>query len=151
MQRMSYQLTTRQYRERTKTVTRRLGWLKLKPGQVLMAVEKAMGLKRGETAVELGPFIVISVRREPLMAMLDDIHYGFRECALEGFGDHPDLRYPSEFIRMFCNHFPGGKVTAETVVTRIEFRQIPDFSRAANERSVPDLREPVGHRPAGIR
>lgn len=148
---MSYQLTTRQYRERRKLVTRRLGWLKLKPGQVLMAVEKAMGLKPGEQAVELGPFIVISVRREPLRAMTDNVDYGFRECELEGFGDDPILCWPSEFVRMFCNHYPGGRVTPETIVTRIEIRQIPNFCKGFQYGGpVPNLPRASEARHAGI-
>lgn len=59
------------------------------------------------------------VRREPLRAMLDDLDYGFRECELEGFGTHPDYRWPSAFVAMFCATHKG--CTPETMVTRLEF------------------------------
>ena len=41
---MSFMLTTEQVRNKTKTVTRRLGWWFLKPGEIVNAVEKGMGL-----------------------------------------------------------------------------------------------------------
>jgi hypothetical protein len=49
MRNISFSITRFQFCDRTKTVTRRLGWAKLKPGDVLMGVEKAMGLKKGES------------------------------------------------------------------------------------------------------
>ena len=55
----------------------------------------------------------------PLRAMLDDLEYGFRECALEGFGAHPDYRWPSAFVAMFCATHKG--CTPDTLVTRLEF------------------------------
>ena len=45
---ISFSLTTPQFRDGTKDVTRRLGWTFLKPGDRLCAVVKAMGLKKGE-------------------------------------------------------------------------------------------------------
>jgi len=118
---ISFALTTEQIMEGTKDVTRRLGWLHLKPGQQLRPVRKCMGLRPGEKVVVLrDPIHVISVRREPLRAMLDDIEYGFAECAREGFKDHPDYGWPSGFVAMFCATHRG--CTPETVITRIEFR-----------------------------
>ena len=37
---MSFMITKEQVRNRTKTVTRRLGWAFLKPGDIVNAVEK---------------------------------------------------------------------------------------------------------------
>lgn len=120
MRNMSFALTTDQIMEGTKTVTRRLGWLNLKPGQQLRPVRKCMGLRPGEKLDVLrDPVTIVSVRREPLRAMLDDRDYGFTECRLEGFGDHPDYQWPSEFVAMFCATHKG--CTPDTVVTRIEF------------------------------
>jgi hypothetical protein len=80
-----------------------------------------MGLRPGERIDVLrDPIQVVSVRREQLRAMLDDVDYGFAECALEGFGDHPDYQWPSSFVGMFCATHRG--CTAETIVTRIEFK-----------------------------
>lgn len=120
MRNMSFALTTNQVLEGTKTVTRRLGWLHLKVGDQLRPVKKCMGLRPGEKLDILrDPITVISLRREPLNAMLDDLDYGFKECELEGFGAHPDYRWPSAFVGMFCASHKG--CTPETIVTRIEF------------------------------
>lgn len=120
MRNMSFALTTEQIMQLTKTVTRRLGWLNLKPGDELRPVKKCMGLKKGEKPVVLrDPVRVVSVRQEPLRAMLDDLDYGFDECALEGFGNHPDYKWPSAFVDMFCASHRG--CTPDTLVTRIEF------------------------------
>lgn len=120
MRNISFALTTEQILEGTKDVTRRLGWLKLKAGDQLRPVRKCMGLRPGEKiAVLRDPITVVSVRREPLRAMLDDTEYGFEECRREGFGWHPDYRFPSAFVGFFCASHRG--CTPETVITRIEF------------------------------
>lgn len=109
-------MTTGQIQDGTKTVTRRLGWLQLKPGDMLRPVRKCMGLKPGEKIEALRePVRVISPSREPLRRMTDDLEYGRAECIREGF---PDLT-PAQFVAMFCaSHKP---CTPETIVTRIEF------------------------------
>lgn len=120
MRNMSFALTTDQVMEGTKTVTRRLGWLHLKVGEQLRPVRKCMGLRPGERLDVLrDPITVVDIRREPLRRMLDDLDYGFTECALEGFGLHPDYRFPSTFVAMFCATHRG--CTLDTVVTRIAF------------------------------
>ena len=58
---MSFMLTTEQIRNRTKTVTRRLGWQFLKTGDVLNACVKCQGLKPGETVERLCQIRVTSV------------------------------------------------------------------------------------------
>jgi len=117
---MSFAITTDQILAGEKTVTRRLGWLFLKPGDFLRPVKKCMGLKPGQkVSVLADPLRVVSVRREPLRRMLDDLEYGFAECALEGFASHPDYKYPSAFVGMFCATHRG--CTEDTEVTRIEF------------------------------
>lgn len=116
MRNMSFAMTTDQIQDGTKTVTRRLGWLHLKPGDMLRPVRKCMGLKPGEKIEALRePVRVVSPSREPLRRMTDDIEYGRAECIREGF---PDLT-PAQFVAMFCaSHKP---CTPETIVTRIEF------------------------------
>jgi hypothetical protein len=117
---MSFALTTGQIMEGTKTVTRRLGWLHALPGQQLRPVRKCMGLRPGEKLDVLrDPLTIVSVRREPLQAMLDQVEYGFAECILEGFGWHPDYQDPFNFVQMFCATHKG--CTPATIVTRIEF------------------------------
>lgn len=122
MRNMSFSLTTPQFRARTKTVTRRMGWSKLKPGDVVMGVEKGMGLKPGEQIVRLGPIQILSVRGEPLQQMTDDRDYGRAECALEGFGEHPELSHPAVFVEFFCRSHKGCK--PHTVINRIEFEYV---------------------------
>lgn len=89
MRNISFMLTTDQIKERTKTVTRRTGWAKLVPGQLLRGVEKGMGLKAGETVKELAIIRVVSVRPEPLNAMINDLDYGFAECEKRGLAITP--------------------------------------------------------------
>lgn len=120
MRNMSFALTTNQIMDGTKTVTRRLGWLHLKVGDQLRPVRKCMGLKPGEKLDVLrDPITVVSIRREPLGLMSTHVDYGLKECELEGFGNHPDYQWPSEFVAMFCATHKG--CTPETIVTRIEF------------------------------
>jgi hypothetical protein len=116
MRNMSFSMTTEQVQNGTKTVTRRLGWLHLKYGELVLPVRKCMGLKPGEKIEPLrDPVRVASTIREPLRRMTDDLEYGREECIREGF---PDLT-PAQFIEMFCaSHKP---CTPDTVVTRIEF------------------------------
>lgn len=120
MRNMSFALTTPQILAGTKTVTRRLGWLHAQPGQLVRPVRKCMGLRPGERIEALrGPLTLLTVRREPLRRMTDDVEYGLQECVLEGFGDHPQLRRPSAFVDFFCATHRG--CTPDTVVTRLEF------------------------------
>jgi hypothetical protein len=117
MRNMSYALTTRQVREKSKDVTRRLGWLRLKAGDKFQPIVKGMGLRPGEKVERIGDAVTtVSVRREALRRMLDEPEYGREECRREGF---PDMS-PTEFVTMFCKTHKG--CTPDTVVTRIEFR-----------------------------
>lgn len=115
MRNMSFALTTMQIGFGTKTVTRRLGWQKLKAGDYIRPVKKCMGLKPGEKVQPLrGPLRVISVRRERLDRLTEDLEYGQHECRLEGFA-----MPPAEFVKFFCDtHRP---CKPEWLVTRIEF------------------------------
>jgi len=123
MRNISFSLTEAQFLDGSKTVTRRLGWANLKPGDRLMACRKCMGLKPGEKIVRLGEIEVVSVRREPLDFMLfsssvdDRSAYGDAEATLEGF---PNL-VGWEFVGMFCHEM---KCKPGTIVNRIEFRHV---------------------------
>jgi hypothetical protein len=112
MRNMSFSLTTAQVRKRTKTVTRRFGWFDLKVGELLMAVEKAQGLKKGERIKRLGTIRVVSVRKEPISAITAS------DVLAEGF---PWLS-PADFVNMFIKHHRHA--TTRSVVTRIEFEYI---------------------------
>ena len=110
---MSFALTTEQFKDRSKTVTRRKGWVFLKPGDLVMGCVKCMGLKPGEKIQRLGLIQVVDVRREPLFEITT------ADCWREGF---PDL-YPHQFIEMFCSEMGGDN---QQVVTRIEY----EYARA---------------------
>ena len=105
---MSFSLTTDAVLERRKTVTRRLGWWFLKPGDELIAIRKAMGLKKGEKVERLCRIHVLSTRREPLF------YVTVEDVRREGF---PDMS-SDEFIARFCGAMRCGP---ETEVNRIEF------------------------------
>lgn len=117
MRLMSFSLTTESMRLREKTVTRRLGWDSIEAGQLICAVEKGMGLKKGETVKRIGVLRVVSVRKEPLWKMIYDHAYGCEEVIKEGFS----AMTPTEFVEMFCEH---NKVEPSRRVNRIEFEHV---------------------------
>lgn len=108
MRNMSFALTTKQYLNRTKTVTRRDAWRFLKPGDRFMGVKKAMGLKEGEQIVKFEASIVLSVREEPLSAITQS------DVIKEGFPNWS----PQEFIDFLCKE---SGCTPEKTFNRIEF------------------------------
>lgn len=115
---MSFSLTTEQFKNRTKTVTRRVGWKFLKAGDVVMGCKKCMGLKPGEKLERLGLIKIVDVYRESLGNMTDDSSwYGQEEVEKEGF---PELS-PSEFVAMFVDHM-GGDESQD--ITRIEYEYL---------------------------
>jgi hypothetical protein len=107
-------LTTAQVRVRTKDVTRRLGWLNVKVGEVLNACVKCQGLKKGQRPKVICQIRVVSVRREPLKEMFHEQD----ACRREGFPDW----LTAEFVNFFCKSHKG--CFAETVVTRIQFEYL---------------------------
>lgn len=113
---MSVALTEQAVRDRTKTVTRRKGWLAAKPGDRLTLVRKSQGRKPGEPLVRLAEVEVISVRRERLWEITDE------EVALEGF---PGMR-PVEFVHRFFVEAQG--ITEQDEVTRVEWRYVDEGS-----------------------
>lgn len=104
-------MTTEQYLARTKTVTRRLGWYRIKIGEVLNGVEKGQGLKKGEKMVRLGQHRVLGARLEPLNAITQD------DVVREGF---PEMT-PADFVKMFCEHHA---CPPDETVNRIEFEYV---------------------------
>lgn len=122
---ISFALTTQQFRDRTKTVTRRLGWRNLKAGDILQAVEKGMGLKPGEKIVKLGLIRVVDVTFESLDTMLQSSGYGRGECEMEGF---PGMT-GQEFVEMFSKNM---KCEPDVEVTRIEFEYLDPTGAESN-------------------
>jgi len=111
MKNISFSITTEQFKNRTKTVTRRLGWKTLKDGQHLMGCKKCFGLKPGEKVERLGEIRVVSVRRENLFLMTDT------DCAKEGFPEMNRVQFCDMFAaEMHCK--------LDQVITRIEFEYV---------------------------
>ena len=111
MRNMSFALTKQQFLDGSKDVTRRLGWANARPGEIVCAVEKGMGLKKGEKVVRLGTIELLNVSRELLSTITPD------DVRREGF---PDLS-PRQFMEMFRGH---NKCTPCTMITRIVFRRL---------------------------
>lgn len=112
MRNMSFALTTEQIRNRTKTVTRRLGWKRAKPGDVVQPVVKGQGIPKGGKVEKIGgPIRITTVSRE----VLGDISP--QDVYREGF---PHMT-PREFVAMFKKHNGGLR---DQVVTRIEFEYV---------------------------
>jgi hypothetical protein len=109
---MSVAFTEDAVRERRKTVTRRKGWLMLKPGDRLTLCRKVMGRKPGEPLVRICDVEVVDVRREPLFHIQPD------DVVREGF---PDMT-PGAFIDAFFVGAQGMSPLDE--VTRIEWRYL---------------------------
>lgn len=114
---MSFSMTTAQVIARLKDVTRRVGWLFLLAGMILMACEKCQGLGKGGKIKKLGRIRVKNVRRERLNRMTLEPAYGADEVRREGF---PDAT-PAEFVAFFCK---GHGCLPSDMVTRIEFEYL---------------------------
>jgi hypothetical protein len=126
---MSVSLTEAAVLNRTKTVTRRLGWRTLEPGDRLTLCRKVMGRKRPDGTVEplvrLAEVEVAHVWRERLDS-IDTYDVG-----REGF---PDMD-AAEFVAFFCKHMSCGP---EDYVTRIEWRYLDD-DRSSEKTAPVDL------------
>lgn len=109
---MSVAYTEDAVRSRTKTVTRRVGWRFLKPGDRLTLCRKVMGLKKGESPVRVAEVEVVAVSLE----RLDSITAA--EVVVEGF---PGMS-PEEFVRRFFVEAQG--IPADQMVTRIEWKYL---------------------------
>lgn len=118
---MSVALTEDAVRARRKTVTRRLGWKFLKPGDRLTLVRKAMGRRRADGTVEplvrIAEVEVVSVRRERLTAVTAD------DVDREGFPGWTPVDFRVFFAQAM--HVPSN---AE--VTRIEWKYLDDAPSA---------------------
>ena len=89
-----------------------MGWWFLRPGNIVNAVEKCMGLKKGEKVERICQIGILNTRP----VILSEISKA--DLILEGF---PDLT-TDEFIEMFCKSHK--KCVPVTAVNRIEFRYI---------------------------
>ena len=110
---MSFSMTADRIRDRSKTVTRRIGWYFLRPGDILWACEKCQGLKRGEKVVRICKIQVTSVCPRLLCEMPE------ADCALEGY---PDLT-AAEFVKKISDAL--GVSAEKALMNRIEFKYLP--------------------------
>lgn len=113
MRNMSFSLTTQQIRDRTKTVTRRLGWSFLKPGDRVCAIEMGQGLKKGEHVKRLAILEVVSIQEERLGQIQGD------DITKEGF---PDLCL-LDFVALLVKTMRGCRWTG---YNRIEFKYVDE-------------------------
>lgn len=111
MRNMSFAMTTQQMRNDTKDITRRFGWWFLKPGDRVMAVEKTMGLKKGEKINKIYEIEIISTRIEPLNSITKS------DVIREGFPDWT----PDQFINFLVKHY---KADPAKPINRIEFKRV---------------------------
>ncbi len=118
MRNMSFALTTPQFLEGSKTVTRRLGWGELKPGDLVMGCQKCMGFRAGESIRRLRIIVIISNQPEKLDRMATDCEYGDSEARKEGF---PHMT-GAEFVEMFAANMACQR---SRIINRIEFRYLP--------------------------
>lgn len=111
---MSFAMTKGQMLNKTKTVTRRLGWGSLKAGDTLFAVDRVMGFRKGEKPTVLGMLRVTEVHREPLnwISQEDVIREGFHDMTA------------SQFIGMFAGHYG---IAHDAMITRIEFVHVSKY------------------------
>ncbi len=120
MRRMSFSMTIDAVRERRKTVTRRREstWKSLKVADRLLAVDRVMGFKKGESSEILATIEVVDVRVEPLSEITE------ADVAAEGlhamWADFPDLGR-EHFVKAFCDAMGGAP---DQLVRRIEFRYV---------------------------
>jgi hypothetical protein len=106
---MSVALTTDQVRRREKTVTRRIGWQMIKPGDQVTLCPKVRGRRSGEPLQRLVTVDIVSTRRERLDSITP------ADVVAEGF---PGMTV-AEFVKFFCETHNG--VAPDSEITRIEW------------------------------
>lgn len=119
MKNMSFSITTPQMYAEEKDVTRRWGWYNAKPGDRYRAVEKCMGLKKGEKIKEIYVVEVVSAYEEPLEKLLTKTRrYPHTEMKREGFPG----RDPADFVAMLKKIKPKKCKRAHPM--RIELKRV---------------------------
>jgi hypothetical protein len=133
---MSVALTEQAVRDQRKTVTRRLGWLFLKPGDRLTLVRKVQGRKPGEPIVRLAEVEVVSVGRGSILSLTEEDvarecvplrdqhgHERFDEIWWPDGGSFRDAQPTVEsWITWYCGMFDIHPYLDD--VTRIEWRYL---------------------------
>ena len=114
---MSFAATVSQMRDGSKTVTRRDPgtWANLEPGDRVLAIEKGMGLKKGERQTPIGVIEIVDNRVEHVADLTVD------EVALEGF---PGMT-PEDFLTLVWQPMHPAPIRPITSIRRIEFVHVP--------------------------
>lgn len=124
---MSVTLTADAVVERRKTVTRRLGWVFLKPGDRLQLCRKVMGRKKDEPLERLAYVEVVDVRRERLWSIddADVVREGLRHEDAPFDEWDAETGYPASWAwaTWFADEM---NVMLDDFVTRIEWRYLDD-------------------------
>ena len=109
MRNMSFFLTTEQYRDGSKDLTRRQGWWFLEPDDQFMGVVKGQGIPKGGKIEKLHSSTVIGTRMERIEDITpeDVIREGFPGKSTEWF------------VKMYCK---ANKVEPWDFCNRIEFK-----------------------------
>lgn len=129
---MSVALTEQAVVERRKTVTRRLGWYKIKPGDRLQLVRKSMGRRRADGTVDpLVRLALVEVVATEVVRLdgprLDDV-----DVAAEGFAGWT----PAQFVEMFTTAM---RCVAHHPVNRIEWRYLDVCPRCGHRLSLQSI------------
>lgn len=136
---MAVSPTEAQARARAKTVTRRLGWRMLRPGDQLTLCRKVMGRRRGEPLERIALVEVVSVGREPLDAISE------ADVAVEGF---PQMT-PAQFVGFFCDTHRGCLPSTEVTVIKWRYLDLPADNAVAGPAAVTARPEPGAQPEAG--
>ena len=88
-----------------------MGWNFLKKGDIVNAVERAQGLKKGEKIKKLCQIKIKSVSKEPLnkITQSDVIKEGFPDFSVD------------DFVNFFTSHY---KIADDVQINRIEFEYV---------------------------
>lgn len=127
MRLMSFSMTTRQMDESTpghelKKRSRRDG-TGYRVGETRMAVDRCMGLKKGEHPRHIHPVEFVTVEREPLMDIVRrPYRNGHYEVEEEGFPEW--IGQEMKFVEMYLSHRPKRLRDPEMLVSNIGFRHI---------------------------
>ena len=127
---MSFSMTTEAVRNHTKTVTRRVGWDFLKPGDLLWACEKCQGLKKGEKVKRLTLIRVVSKR-------------------LESLSELERLSLAEQVLEMRREGFPGITVP-EFLSAYLRASKLPDAMWPVNRIEFEYAEEKVARRLSGV-
>jgi hypothetical protein len=121
MRRLSFSRTTPQILDRSQTVTRRIGWRFLKPGDLVQAVGRRQDRRGRQTFRRLAVLRVRDVRVEPLSRLIADPRYAEDELPREGF----PCWSRDAFVESFCR--THRLAMADIEVTRIEFEHVSEL------------------------